>query len=136
VAVPAADRVNSCGCARVGTTRLRVKLQSSHLQASALISGAAGATAVTGAATCCNGAASVASVADACTETTQCTVTARAAAAGGAAGLTGAAGPDLLAGCAAAYSAGPAATATATAADREQHWQPPTPLLEAHRGGL
>jgi len=116
VAVPAADRVNCCGCAGVGTTRLGVRRQSSHLQASALSSGAAVATAVTGAPTYCNGAASVASVPDACTGPTRCTVTVHAAAAGGAAGLTGAAGPAFLAGCAATDSAGSAAIATATAA--------------------
>jgi len=58
--------------------------------------------------------------------TTRCTVTVRATAGGGAAGLTGAAGPALLAGCAATYSAGPSAIATATAAASQ------TTLAAAH----
>jgi len=116
VAVPSAVRVNPCGCAGVGTTRLGVRRQSSHLQASPLSSGAAVSMAFTGAVTYCNRAASVASVAEAYTEITRCTVSVRAAAAGGAGGLTGAADPALLAGCAATDSAGPAEIATATAA--------------------
>jgi len=134
VALPAADRMNSCGCAGVGTTRLRVKRHSSHSQASAMSSGAAAATAVAGAAIYCNGAASVASVQDACTETTRCAVSVRAAAAGGAAGLTGAALPALLAGCAATDSAGPAAIAAATAAASQTTLA--AALLEAQCGGL
>ena len=123
---PAAERVNSRGCAGVETTRLGEKRQSSRLQASALGSGATVSTAVIGAETYRSEAASVAPIADACTETTRCTVNVRSAAAGGAAVLTRSVGPALLAGCAATDSAGPAAVAAATAAASQ------TTLAAAH----